>query len=296
MKRALDIADLRAFTATVRAGSLTRAAMSLGITQPAVSQRLQRLERALGCRLLDRASGGVRLTSSGDGLLGYAERLVALHDEAQAALRPGDDRSTGPVTIALLEDIAPVTLPGVLVDFAAVHPQVELEVLLDSAQALAERSAAGGLDMTVGDASIMDAAAVRWRTTAPLVWTAVHGFDVTQEPLPLVLFSLPCRWRRPILDALARHGRRWRVAFQSTSLVAVQAAVSAGLGVAALLPINVPAGSVQLDVPTLPTPPAVDIVIARRAGLEHHPPLDTLERMLRRAIEQNTPATTAHGR
>jgi DNA-binding transcriptional LysR family regulator len=288
MDATLDVGDLRVFAATVRAGSLTRAAMALSVTQPAVSQRIQRLERAVGDRLLERTSRGVSLTSAGDGLLGYAERIVALHDEAQQALRPDTSTPAGPITVAILEDLAPVTLPGVLAEFAAVHPAVELEVIIDNARALAERDAGGQLDLLVGDPSVMDAAAVRWRTTVPLVWAATPGFDLSQDPLPLVLFSLPCRWRRPTLDALARDNRRWRTAFQGSTLGAVQAAVGAGLGIAALMPINVPAGCIHIDPGVLTPPPDVDLVIARGARTEHHPSVDALESMLRRSLDKNT--------
>lgn len=96
------------------------------------------------------------------------------------------------------------------------------------------------------------------------------------DPLPLVLFSPPCNWRQPLLDSL---DRRWRVAFQSTSVHAVQAAIAAGLGVGALLPANVPAGTTQ---PDLPAPPRVDITISRAAGPD--PAIDSLERLLRRAL------------
>ncbi|HEX5114644.1 MAG TPA: LysR family transcriptional regulator [Pseudonocardiaceae bacterium] len=281
----LEIGDLRAFVATVRAGSITRAATSLGLTQPAVSQRLARLERTLGTRLLERRTRGSRLTGGGESLLAHAERILVLHDEAFAACRAHSERATGPRTVAFLEDLAVTALPGVLADFATTHPDVDLDVVIDSAAALAGRDRDGALDMAVGDTAVMPAASVRWRTAMPLAWLGTPAVDVMRDPVPLVLFAPPCGWRQHVLDTLARHGRTWRIAFQSTSLGAVQAAVGAGIGVGALFPANTPAGCVRFDPPALPAVPPVDVVIARRPGTEADTALDTLERLLRHVLD-----------
>jgi DNA-binding transcriptional LysR family regulator len=281
----LEIGDLRAFVATVRAGSITRAATALDLTQPAVSQRLARLERALDTRLLERRPRGSRLTESGEALLAYAERILALHDEAFRACQARATRASGPRSVAFLEDLAVSALPGVLADFATLHPDVALDVVIDSAAALADRARDGTLDMTVGDPGVMHAASVRWRTSMPLVWAGVPTLDPATDPLPLVMFAPPCGWRQHVLDTLARHGRTWRIAFQSTSLAAVQAAVGAGIGVGALFPANTPAGCVRFDPPALPAVPPVEVMIARRPGTEPDAALDTLERLLRRALD-----------
>src|SRR4051794_37634653 len=116
-----QIADLRSFATTVRAGSITHGAAALGITQPAVTQRVQRLERAAGDRLLIREARGVRATPAGERLLAYAERMLALHDEARATVHGQDAAPAGRLAVGLLEDLAATTLPAALADFAAMH-------------------------------------------------------------------------------------------------------------------------------------------------------------------------------
>ena len=292
MPSALEIRDLRAFVTAVRAGSISRAAVALDLTQPAVSQRLQRLERSLDTRLLVRGPRGTVLTSHGEALLGYAERILVLHDEAFVACHaPHAGSATGPRTVAFLEDLAVATLPGVLIDFATVHPDVDLNLIVDSAVALARRDRRGKLDMTVGDPSVMHAASVRWRTSLPLTWVGVPSFDVARDPLPLVMFAPPCQWRQGVLDALARHRRTWRVVFQSTSLTAVQAAIGAGIGIGALFLANVPAGCVRVEDKALPALPPVEVMIARKPGTDADPALDTLERLLTRAIGDSRATT-----
>lgn len=277
-----QIADLRSFAATVRAGSITRAAAVLNLSQPAVSQRIQRLERAAGERILVRGTQGTRLTPAGETLLAYAERMLSLHDEARSSL--SGSTSSGRRTIGLLEDLAVTTFPAALADFAALHPRVELEVIVGTAASLRRLADRGRLDLVLGDPASMAESSLRWQRQVPLAWACAPGIDTRAEPLPLVLFSQPCRWRQPLLDAFSRYGRQWRVAFQSTSVHAVQAAVSAGIGLGALLVDNVPRGTlIEPEAHGLPPAPLVDIAISRRADTDADEALNSLERLLRRA-------------
>ena len=278
----LNIPDLRAFVASVRAGSISQAATILAVSQPTVSQRLQRLERAIGDRLLVRGKQGVRPTAAGERLLGYAERILAMQHEARHGVAAGPAAAApGRRTIGLLEDLVVTALPVVLADFAVLHPQVQLRVRTGAAAELKRLAVRGQLDLAFGDPTVMPEACIRWRHQAPLAWASSPGLDLTGAELPLVMFSPPCRWRRPVLDAVERAGRRWRVAFQSNSMAAVQAAVVSGLGAAALLPGSVPAGcSADAAATLLPDLPEVDIAVSRRPGVEGDLALNTLESLL----------------
>ncbi|MDX3536152.1 LysR substrate-binding domain-containing protein [Streptomyces sp. MB09-01] len=97
-----------------------------------------------------------------------------------------------------------------------------------------------------------------------------------------MLFSPPCRWRTPVLDALEANGRKWRVVFESTSLAAVQAAVRAGLGAEALLPACVEPGTAAYG--GLPELPDVELGLIRRAGTEGDPLIDAVEDVHRRLV------------
>jgi DNA-binding transcriptional LysR family regulator len=277
----LNISDLRAFVASVRAGSISQAAAILAVSQPTVSQRLQRLERVIGDRLLVRGKQGVRPTASGERLLGYAERILAMQQEARHGVAADPiAAASGRRTIGLLEDLVVTALPVVLADFAVLHPQVELRVRTGAAAELKRLAARGQLDLAFGDPTVMPEACTRWRHQMPLAWAASPGLDLTGDELPLVMFSPPCRWRRPVLDAVERAGRRWHVALQSNSMAAVQAAVVTGLGAAALLPRSVPAGCSVDATTVLPTLPEVDIAVSRRPGVEGDLALNTLEGLL----------------
>jgi DNA-binding transcriptional LysR family regulator len=277
----LAISDLRCFAAAARFGSMSRAASVLGVSQPTVSQRIQRLERAVGSRLLVRNPHGAVLTAAGETLLTYAERMLSLHEQARTSIGHDGQDTGGSRSLGILEDLAITALPAALGDFSALHPTVNLEVVIAHAAALRRRADRGRLDLSVGDPDVMPEGAVRIRRTAELVWTAAADFD----PVPLVLFSSPCAWRQPMLDALTSRGRAWRIAFQSNSVHAVQAAIVAGAGASAMLPANVPARCQRLTGRHgFPAPVTVELAIARRPAIDDDPVLDDLEALLRQAV------------
>lgn len=278
----LDATLLRSFVTASRAGSISRAAQALGRTQPALSQQLRRLEDLVGRPLLRRTPSGVALTPAGETLMPYAERILALSSEALAGA--GAEGLHGRCGIGLMEDLAAAALPAALADFAKLHPEVQLEIMVASGEAMRDAFNNGHLQLVLGDTSYFPIQP-RWSVSLPLTWAAAPGFDRNTDPLPLILFSLPCQWRRPLLDALDRKGRAWRIAFESTSLTAVQAAIRAGLGVAALLPANLQAGMTVLEPgDDLPSISAVTLGLVRQPGSEGEPLLNNLELLLRRLL------------
>ena len=80
---------LKVFLAVATEKSFSRAAYSLGISQPAVSQKISSLEAELGTPLFSRAHGDISLTEKGRILLPYAKRIVSIDEAAVAALSPG---------------------------------------------------------------------------------------------------------------------------------------------------------------------------------------------------------------
>ena len=267
----LETALLRTFVTAARTGSISRAASALGHTQPALSQQLRRLERAIGEQVLRRTSAGVSLTRAGEALLPYAERILALSAQALA-----DTRRTlaGHCGVGLIEDLAAARLPQTLADFARLHPGATLEVMSIPGPAMRRAFDSGRIQIALCDTAYLPEPP-RWSVRLPLVWAIGPGVDTYADPLPLVLFSQPCRWRAPLLEALDAAGRRWRVVFESTSLAGVQGAVRAGLGIGALLPANLepdmtPANSEH----ALPAIPDVEIGLVRRPGTEGNPLVD----------------------
>ncbi len=280
MARDLEIALLRSFVTAVRSGSISRAATALGHTQPALSQQLRKLESAVGRPLLYRSPSGVSLTRAGEDLLPYAERILAL--SAQALTETGR-ALTGHCGVGLLEDLAASQLPQAFADLARLHPGATLEVLILPDAAMREAYDTGRVQLVLDEVRYLPGPP-RWTVRRPLVWAVGQGVDIAADPLPVVAFSGTCTWRTSVLEALERADRRWRVAFESNSLAGVLAGLRTGLGVAALMPVNLEPAMACHDADALPTLPDVELGLARHPRTEGDPLIDAVETALRRMI------------
>ncbi|GGO30438.1 LysR family transcriptional regulator [Deinococcus humi] len=124
----LTLAQLRLFLAVVRAGGFGEAAAEQGLSQSSLSEGVAKLERALGVRLLRRASSGVTLTAAGTRMLQHAERaLQAVADIHEAVQEP--DQLTGTLRIAAPRSVATHLLPQILARFRSTHPGINLQVI-----------------------------------------------------------------------------------------------------------------------------------------------------------------------
>lgn len=139
----MTLEDLRVFAAVATERSFSRAARTLGRTQPAVSQAVRRLEEACGERLIDRSLRDGTLTGAGEVLLDYAHRALRLVLEASTAVEELRDVKKGRVVIGANEagvhTLLPLVtefhqqFPSVLVDVRRVHSrQLAQELLLRS--------------------------------------------------------------------------------------------------------------------------------------------------------------------
>jgi DNA-binding transcriptional LysR family regulator len=234
-----DLDVLRTLVLAVDLGGFARAARRVGRTQSAVSLQMRRLEDHAAQPLFTRAGRSFALTAAGELVLGYARRLLALNDEAVAAVR--GVQLASPVRLGLLPDFAETWLPPVLARFARTHPTARLEVQVDRGLAMLDALDRGRLDLAL----VFDADRPRATRLAelPMAWIARRATRwSTAGVLPLVLLEAPCTFRTAALAALDRAGIRWHVAFTSQSLNGVWAAVGAGLGVTVRTPVGVPRG------------------------------------------------------
>lgn len=260
----LDLDLLRAFVAVAEAQSFTRAARRLGRVQSAVSMQIKRLEDTAGRRLFARSHRGVALTDEGEILLGYARRMLLLNEEALADL--GQAAIEGAVRLGVA-DTAAGFLPGILSRFAQAHPRVQLEVRCDRSWHLLDAVAEGGLDLAlVTQTDGRERGRVVRRE--PLVWAASSAHRAFEErPLPLALFAPGCAYRKAAIRALDASEWPWRIAYSSTSLDGVRAAVRAGIAVAALARSTVEKGMRILGSDAgFPPLPSYEITLHQGAG------------------------------
>lgn len=231
----LDPRLLRAFTAIVDAGSFTLAAERLHMTQSTISQQLARLEDAVGSPLIERSARPVEPTAAGERLLGYARRLLALQQEAQAAL--GDPAGTASIRIGVPEDIVSAAMAGTFADFARRHREIRLDVTAGLSRDLTRRYRSGEFDIAIVKES-EPAPDCRAAFQEPIAWfESADAPDDWPDPLPLVSFQPGGLYRETMFERIEREQRRWYVAFAASSLHNVLVAVEAGLGLT-LLPVR----------------------------------------------------------
>jgi len=144
----MDLSELRVFLKVASERSFSRAAMKLHRTQPAVSQSIKRIEDALGERLFDRTTKDATLTEAGRLLHEYADRLVRLSDEAQAAVKDLKDLRRGRVLIGANEASVHAILP-LIARFRDAHPLVHVEVRRVPARQIGAEVAQGTLDFGI---------------------------------------------------------------------------------------------------------------------------------------------------
>lgn len=243
MYRNLDLDLLRCFSTIAAEGSFTKAGDRLGRTQSTISLQVKRLEEQLGRTLFERTPRSLTITPDGERLLGPARELLRLNDITVANLT--EPEFSGLVRLGVPEDFATAHLPQVLAAFAEAHPLIELEVTCDLTLNLLDRFRAGHFDLVMVKREPSDElAGVRvWREA--LLWVARPSLPIRElDPLPLVVSPDPCVYRKRACDALNAVGRRWRIAYTSTSLAGAQSAVKAGLGVTVLPQQMIPSGLV----------------------------------------------------
>lgn len=228
---ALDLETLRTFVAIVEQGTFAAAAEGVGRTQPAVTQRIRKLESDIGRPLFTKVGRGKRLTEEGLRLFEYARKLLTLHDEAIAAVV--GTPVTGNIRLGAPDDVADSILPGLLSRVSALYPQVRVIIHIARSAFLMHAMKQGDIDMTVS--TLDDSAHPRIiLRTVPAVWICGANYRIDPSlTLPLVLHDEPSLFRKMALEALDRANVRYQINFISPSLSGIRAAVNAGLGITA---------------------------------------------------------------
>jgi DNA-binding transcriptional LysR family regulator len=273
----LDPDLLRAFLAVAEYRSFTAAAASLNRTQSAVSTQIKRLEDQLGLKLFARSTNSVNLSVAGEGLVSYARRILSLGEEAIERMRQHE--IAGRVRLGVMDDYGSVLMPPILKAFYNSYPGIELHM---------ETGLTSGMVGRVGKAyDVVIAMHARHEKFGELlrleraVWAGSQELNVRNlDPLPVALYPSGCLFRDWAISALDRTARRWRMAFISHSLAAVEAIVAQGLAVTVvkegMFPRSLRMLGTEDGLPALPTA-EIRLHVSRTA----QPPAILLARHLR---------------
>ena len=143
----MDLTLLRAFVTVAREGNLTRAAVQLHLTQPAVSLQIKHLQETLGVTLFTRTSHGLSLTRDGQALLPHAERALAAASDVQRAAAALRHEVRGRLRIGTILDPAFLRLGGFLKQLVETWPHIETALRHGMSGWVLEQVRAGELDV-----------------------------------------------------------------------------------------------------------------------------------------------------
>ncbi len=237
----MEMNQLRYAVAVARTGNFSRAAEHCHVSQPSLSQQIQKLEEELGERLFDRTKRQAKLTPHGEA---FQRRAVRILEEAEAATREASeakDLLRGHMTVGVLPTIAPYLLPKVLTEFTEKYPGLEIIVQEETTARLLRQVLAYEADLALVSLPIHDKRlAVRELLTEELLLALPPGHPLTRKRI--VKLADLAGERLIVMKeghCLGDQVRRFcdrrdvhpQISFRSAQLETIQALVCAGLGI-----------------------------------------------------------------
>lgn len=242
MKNA-TLRQLRVFSAVARHLSFVRAAEELHLTPPAVSMQIKELESEVGLPLFDRGGRSVSLTTTGEYLLAYTRRLLAVFKDAEDAMARFKGLAGGQLVVGMVST-AEYFMPSLMARFRDEHPGVELGMKLGNREQLVAMMQRGEADL-----AIMGRPPKEWATRAEpfarhphVLVTAIDHPFTRMGPVPAaalqdqdVIMREPGSGTRAAMEEFAAaHHLQLRVVMEMSSNETIKQAVMAGMGVSLL--------------------------------------------------------------
>lgn len=297
----MDLRQLRYLVALAEEGSFTRAAESVHIAQPAISQQIRRLEEELGIVLVERTTRRVTLTEAGELLVVRARRILGELEAAQSELQALSGMYAGHVTIGAMHTMGPVDLSLALALFSERHPNVLFTVREQSSEEMAEMLRVDELDLaflSVTERIESRGLGLHQLVSEELVVLLPRSHRLGQRKQvvmaeladePFISFRAGARLRELLFAAGREAHFEPRVTLESNESQRVRRLVSRGLGVAILPRSDAEGPGADVAVATL-TEPALrrDITLAWREGRRHAPAAAEFLQLARETFSEHT--------
>jgi DNA-binding transcriptional LysR family regulator len=224
---------LRTLLAVVDTRSFTKAAQLTGVTQPAVSAQIKRLQYLLGYEVLDKSAPGVILTPRGEIVVNNARRLLSINDEILNLTNGHVPRQT--LRLGIPVDYAGSRIPAALSRFRERWPDVGYNVGSGPVEEMLRDLQHGVFDIVLATFTERPTIEARHIWTQELVW--VHSEALKPDlggAVQLVSYGGDSTCQRAAVTALHRAGFDCNFVFTSQSNASLLAAVAAGFGVMAV--------------------------------------------------------------
>ena len=236
----MEMQQLRYVIAVARTANFSRAAEECHVSQPSLSQQIQKLEHELGERLFDRMKREARLTPHGETFLCRAVRILDEVDAAKREAADAQDLLRGTLTIGVLPTIAPYLLPDVMAQFTGKFPGVEIVVQEDTTARLVKLALDYEIDFALASQPIQnerlqvnglfsEELLLALPPSHPLTRKRTVALaDLGREQL-MVMKEGHCLGDQ-VLGFCDRRGMKPKISFRSSQLETILSLVFAGLG------------------------------------------------------------------
>ena len=240
----MELNQLETFVAVAAHGSFTRAAVAINLTQPAVTRQIAALEAELRTRLFDRLGRTVRLTSAGQTLHQYADRIVSLASEARHAVEEVGEGVAGRLAVGASSTLATYVLPGLLRQFRECHPRIEISVHTGISSRVLEMVTENEADLGLVTAEVhsrlltsLDLADYETRVVLPpnhplAIRRSLRAVDLAGHPL--ILMESGTNLRTYVDRLLSAAGVAEQVTLELDNVEAIKRMIEAGLGISML--------------------------------------------------------------
>ncbi len=237
----MELHQLRYVVAVARTRNFSRAAEQCNVSQPSLSQQIQKLENELGERLFERTKREARLTPQGEIFIARAQKILAEVDAAQRDVSDAQSLVRGRLVIGILPTIAPYLLPKAVMAFSKKFPGTEIVVQEDTTSRLLQMVQAYEIDFAVASQPIpIDQLEMRDLFTEELLLAlpprhaltrkrTIHATDLADENL-IVMKEGHCLGDQ-VLGFCERRDLHPKISFRSAQLETIQAFVHAGVGI-----------------------------------------------------------------
>ncbi|MGO2563535.1 MAG: LysR family transcriptional regulator [Pseudoalteromonas nigrifaciens] len=256
--------SLRTFVMVVEASGFAKAGDLLGLSQPAVSLQIKRLEDLLGYKLFKKQGQRQVLNQYGELLLPMAKQMMQ-HNDAILQLFTSES-ITGRVRLGIPSEFAARILPSIIGDFVALYPEVSLEVKSRLSKHLLSQERQDQFDLVLALNEQLDSEQFPIFKQDQLVW--VGDLSLAQnDTVTLVTAPEGCIYRRRAIEALERSGIKYRIVYSNADLTGLIAALKEGLGITVLAKSTVPNELIyQLKTKFLPSLGDIGISLVKTAS------------------------------
>lgn len=236
----MDFAQIRAVVEVARLQSFSRAAETLGLTQPAISAQVRQVEEECGFRLFDRLGRSVYLTQPGALLAEYGRRMILQRREAYRALTDLQAGPRGRLVVGATEATCLYLLPPILKEFQAKYKGVAVSIFRHNTDRVVRKLMEGVLDVgfislpaSTEELLVTVVLRDRWMVALARSHPLAKAARVRMEDLLPYPFILPeSGHTRQVMDRLlAPHRRRARIAFEVSGIEVIKRFVAEGMGI-----------------------------------------------------------------